>query len=130
MGRRATEDDFRQLEDNYIQISTTESTAMTLFALSFAKTYRNTATLSGVPRGVALADDREWLRMRALEDVVARLKKDFGTWQVAWGEINRLQRIDRLAGENFSDTAPSLGVAGANQQLGLIFAFGALPVAG
>lgn len=112
------------------QVSTTDSIAMTLFALAFPRTYKSTPALSGIPRREVLVDDGDWLRMRAVEGVVEQLQRDFGTWRVGWGEVNRLQRINQLDGERPSDARPSLPIAGGNQQLGMIFSFGAQPVEG
>lgn len=59
----------------------------------------------------------------ALADVIDRLEADWGTWEVPWGEINRLQRPDAAGRLPFSDTLPSLPVAGAPGWLGSIFVF-------
>ena len=61
--------------------------------------------------------------MRALEKVAADLTRDFGTWRVAWGEINRLQRADTLGEEPFSDARASLPIAGGPDWVGTIFNF-------
>ena len=106
------------------QRSTIDSVPMTLFALSFARIYRTMPALSGIPRLTVLSDDQDWLRVRSLESVVADLENRFGTWRTPWGEVNRLQRVNRFAGEKFADSKPSLPIAGGQQQLGMIFAFG------
>ncbi len=66
-----------------------------------------------------------------LESVSAELERDFGTWRVPWGEVNRLQRI-HTSGENepFSDARPSLPVAGAPGTLGIVFNFYTRPSPG
>ena len=53
----------------------------------------------------------------ALEATLADLEKAHGTWKVAWGEINRLQRIhgsqiDMKGQGAFRDDQPSLPIAG------------------
>jgi len=65
-------------------------------------------------------DDR-WID--ALGAAVERLEGDWGTWDVPWGEINRIQRPDAAGRLPFSDTLPSLPVAGAPGWLGSIFVF-------
>src|SRR5262249_266725 len=61
-----------------------------------------------------------------LEPVKARLEKDWGTWRVAWGDINRLQRVHSSGTqEPFSDDRPSVPVPGAPSFSGTIFTFGA-----
>lgn len=102
-------------------LSTFESTEMTLFALGFERYLRLRAQN---PRG-------EWLGVRALEEVVADLNSAWGTWRVAWGEINRLQRIQSGGElEAFDDGKPSLPVAGAPGPLGVVNNFYARPEKG
>jgi penicillin amidase len=101
-------------------VSTTDSKAMTLFALSFERASRIQAAKDNVP----------WPRVRALEASMVALERDWGTWRVAWGEINRLQRVHTGGGEPFSDDRPSLPVAGASGSLGIVFNFYARPERG
>ncbi len=68
--------------------------------------------------------------LRALEQTLSELARDWGTWRVAWGEVNRLQRTHTSGQEAFSDERPSLPVAGGPSALGNIFTFGAPPVKG
>ena len=99
------------------RVSTTDSKAMTLFALSSERASRT-------------RDAAPWPRIRALETVVNNLERDWGTWQVAWGEINRLQRVHTSGNELFSDTRASFPVAGAAGPLGIIFNFYTRPEKG
>src|ERR1044072_8753941 len=99
------------------RVSTVDSKAMTLFAFSFERSSR-------------LRDTAPWPRIRALEAVIANLEKDWRTWQVAWGDINRLQRVHTSGRELFSDTRLSLPVPGASGPLGIIFNFYARPETG
>jgi acyl-homoserine lactone acylase PvdQ len=62
-----------------------------------------------------------WLE--ALAEVVERLETDWGTWEVPWGEVNRIQRPDAGGHLPFSDSLPSLPVAGAPGWLGSVFTF-------
>jgi len=102
-------------------VSTIDSKAMTLFALTFERATRLMAQ--------KVKDD--WIRIRALEEVMADLTRDFGTWQVAWGDINRLQRIQSGGElETFSDERPSLPIAGAPGPVGIVNNFYTRPVAG
>ncbi|MBM3812203.1 MAG: hypothetical protein FJW20_11300 [Acidimicrobiia bacterium] len=62
--------------------------------------------------------------MEALEQVKAQLEKDFGTWRVAWGEVNRLQRIHTSGTqERFDEARLSAPVAGGPGAAGVIFNF-------
>ena len=102
-------------------VSTIDSKPMTVFALWFERI--------GSLRGQKVSDD--WLRIRALEEVIADLTRDFGTWHVAWGEVNRLQRIQSGGElETFSDERPSLPIAGAPGPVGIVNNFYTRPVAG
>lgn len=102
-------------------VSTIDSKAMTLFALTFERATRLLAQ--------KVKDD--WLRIRALEEVIADLTRDFGTWQVAWGDINRLQRIQSGGElETFSDERPSLPIAGAPGPVGIVNNFYTRPIKG
>jgi penicillin amidase len=69
-------------------------------------------------------------RLAALDSALARLERDWGTWQVRWGEVNRLQRIDERAEQQFSDARPSIPVMGAGGQHGAVFTYAARPVPG
>jgi len=67
----------------------------------------------------------------ALERVKANLEGAWGTWRVAWGEVNRLQRIHTSGTlEQFSDSRPSVPVPGAPTFTGTIFTFGTRAVPG
>jgi penicillin amidase len=99
------------------RVSTTDSKAMTLFVLSFERASR-------------IRDTAPWPKTRALETIIGNLERDWGTWQMPWGEINRLQRVHTGGGELFSDTRPSLPVPGAAGPLGIIFNFYSRPEKG
>ncbi|MDP9177876.1 MAG: penicillin acylase family protein [Gemmatimonadota bacterium] len=66
--------------------------------------------------------DSAWIRMRSLEDGLQRLETAFGSREVPWGELNRLQRPS-ADGEPFRDDLPSVGVGGGPNWLGGIFSF-------
>jgi len=69
--------------------------------------------------------------VEALRLAMASLEKDHGTWRVAWGEVNRLQRVHTSGTEEpFSDAKPSVPVVGARGTLGTVFAFTATQPAG
>jgi acyl-homoserine-lactone acylase len=89
-------------------LATLDSKAMTVFALWFYNLMQNRSK-------------DEWLKIKVLENTVKELERDWGTWQVAWGEINRLQKIQSGGElEQFSDARKSLPVAGAPGWLGVV----------
>lgn len=69
-------------------------------------------------------------RLAALDSALARLEREWGTWRVPWGEINRLQRIEEPAEQQFADERPSIPVVGVGGQHGAVFTYAARPVPG
>jgi len=66
----------------------------------------------------------------ALNEALDALEQQFGTWRVAWGELNRLQRRDESKNEQFDDARQSLPVAGISGNDGAVFTFYAGPASG
>ena len=66
----------------------------------------------------------------ALDSALAGLARDWGTWQVPFGEVNRLQRIDERIDQQFADERPSIPLAGAGGWNGAVFTVYAQPVSG
>jgi acyl-homoserine-lactone acylase len=64
-------------------------------------------------------------RIDALSAAVDRLSQDYGSWRVAWGEINRFQRNDGGIQQTFDDTKPSWPVPFTSGQWGSLASFGA-----
>lgn len=52
--------------------------------------------------------------------VIKELKNNFGKWQVAWGEINRFQRISNDIEYTFDDSKPSLPDGFASATWGML----------
>mgnify|MGYP001553790291 CR=1 FL=1 len=69
-------------------------------------------------------------KLQALDDAVARLKREFGRWQVPWGDVNRFQRISPLINPPYDDNGPSNPVPFASSAYGSLAAFGASPKPG
>ena len=57
-------------------------------------------------------------KLQALDSAVTRLVRDFGSWQVPWGEYNRFQRLTNAIHPQFSDSAPSIPVPFADAKYG------------
>ena len=64
-------------------------------------------------------------KIAALDAAIARLKADFGSWQVPWGEINRFQRLDGAIVRTFDDAKPSIPVPFVSANWGSLASFGA-----
>jgi len=64
-------------------------------------------------------------RLKALEEASDRLEKDFGSWGVPWGEVNRYQRINGDIQQPFDDSKPSIPVPFTSSRWGSLASFGA-----
>ncbi|MFF0399088.1 penicillin acylase family protein [Streptomyces sp. NPDC005248] len=64
-------------------------------------------------------------RLGALETATKRLQRDFGSWKVPWGEINRYQRNDGAIVQEFSDAKQSIPVPFTSSRWGSLASFGA-----
>ncbi|MGB3270615.1 MAG: penicillin acylase family protein [Rhodanobacter sp.] len=64
-------------------------------------------------------------RLHALVEASDRLTKDFGSWGVPWGEINRFQRINGDIVQKFDDAKPSIPVPFTSSRWGSLASFGA-----
>jgi len=64
-------------------------------------------------------------RLGALVEASDRLEKDFGSWGVPWGEINRYQRINGALVQPFDDAKPSIPVPFTSSRWGSLASFGA-----
>ncbi|MFN8886180.1 MAG: penicillin acylase family protein, partial [Cyclobacteriaceae bacterium] len=65
------------------------------------------------------------IKITALKKALDELQRDFGTWKISWGEVNRFQRLTGKINETFDDTKPSLPVAFTSSFYGSLAAFGA-----
>jgi acyl-homoserine-lactone acylase len=61
--------------------------------------------------------------LNTLMIVVDDFKRKFGKWDVAWGEINRYQRISSDIIQDYKDDQPSLPVAFASSAWGMLPAY-------
>ena len=62
-------------------------------------------------------------RLDALSAALDKLQRNFGRWQVPWGEINRFQRLTDDIVQPFDDAKPSLTVGFAPSQWGALASF-------
>jgi acyl-homoserine-lactone acylase len=69
-----------------------------------------------------LPDDE---RIAALDRAVARMAREWGSWRVAWGEVNRFQRNDAAIVQTFDDSKPSSPVPFVSSRWGSLASFGA-----
>jgi acyl-homoserine lactone acylase PvdQ len=68
----------------------------------------------------------EQLKMLAVfESTLEELTTKFGSWNTAWGDINRFQRLNADISMKFDDNEPSLPVGLASGRWGALAAYGA-----
>jgi acyl-homoserine-lactone acylase len=70
------------------------------------------------------------LKLEALAAMVDRLERDFGRWDVPWGEANRFQRLTGDIVHPFSDAGASIPVGFSSARWGSLASFGAAPRGG
>lgn len=63
-------------------------------------------------------------KLDALRDASAELQSDWGSWQAAWGEVNRYQRINGDIVQQFNDEEESWPVGFASGRWGALASFG------
>ncbi len=106
-----------------------ESMAMTLAHYYGTRYYQEGKCLAGMtPMDcVTYWGDRSQLkeRLRIFEAVIAQLEADFGTWRLAWGEVNRYQRLNGDIRQPFDDSKPSMPIGFASGRWGALAAYGA-----
>ncbi len=111
-----------------------DSVPTTLFMLYFEQLQRvnreriaqrtGNATLAPTMLGEQLNKIDTATKIAAFEKALNDLRNDYGKWQVAWGEINRLQRIHSSGTlEKFDDAKRSVPVPGASGLAGSLFTF-------
>jgi acyl-homoserine-lactone acylase len=62
-------------------------------------------------------------QLELLSEAVDRLTQDFGTWNIAWGEVNRYQRLTSQIAQAYRDDQPSQPVSFASSRWGSLAAF-------
>ncbi len=70
---------------------------------------------------VANCTDKELLD--PLKEVISTLNKNYGTWKMAWGDINRFQRLNGNTNTEFDDKAESIAVGSASALWGCLPSF-------
>ena len=107
------------------------ASAETTLAIFFADALRLRVSPTGFSVGMAtydrMAAAASEVQLGALGDALDRLARDFGRWDVPWGEINRFQRLTGAINQPFSDASPSLPVAFPSARWGSLAAFEAAP---
>jgi len=61
--------------------------------------------------------------VKTLDEAIEKIKKDFGRWDIAWGEVNRMQRISNTLTQQQDDSKPSLASGRASSTWGALPSF-------
>ena len=69
-------------------------------------------------------------KLQVFGAVVSQLQRDFGRWQVPWGEINRFQRLSADISAKYSDAEASIPVPFAEGRYGSLASFRSEPRTG
>ncbi len=69
-------------------------------------------------------------KLIALTEITGELTRDFGKWQVPWGEINRYQRVSPEINQAFTDAQPSIPIPFNSANWGSLASFGTVRPAG
>ncbi len=82
------------------------------------------AKAAGIPIYDYVADHTSaGQKLAALAAASDRLAKDFGSWRVPWGQINRFQRVSDDIVQQFDDARPSIAVPFTSSKWGSLAAF-------
>ena len=94
--------------------NSSDTSVATTLAIEWAtRAMRNSSSTENLPAGKA--------GLNSLLETMKDLKQRFGSWKIAWGEINRYQRVGK--DENFDDSKPSLPSGLASSAFGSIPSF-------
>jgi len=111
--------------DNRWSLSSTETSLAVFWGEALWDRGQKAAPAQGIGVAAWMAKASDEDQLAALDSAMARLKADFGSWQVPWGEINRYQRNDGAIQQTFDDAKPSVAVPFASAQWGSLASFGA-----
>ena len=111
--------------DNRWSAASTETSLAVFWGEALWERGKAPAEAQGIGVGAWLSKASDLDQLSALDTAMARLKADFGAWQVPWGEINRYQRNDGAVTQSFDDAKPSTAIPFASAQWGSLAAFGA-----
>lgn len=63
-------------------------------------------------------------KVKALKETIDDLQRDFGSWKISWGEVNRFQRLEGKVDAGFDDAQPSIPVPFTSSFWGSLASFG------
>jgi acyl-homoserine lactone acylase PvdQ len=106
-----------------------DSVAMTLahfYGLAWEQTGTAPAGLSQMQRVNFYGSETQQAdRLRVFADTVSMLERDFGSWEIPWGDVSRFQRLSGDIDLAFDDGQPSVPIGMGNSDWGALADFGA-----
>ena len=113
-------------------VNSVPQTVAMVWGLDLRKALNAPATEPGNKVMMRLArDTTSEQKLQALDDAVTYLTKEFGRWDIPWGELNRSQRISAaIRDPEFSDSRPSLPVPFADANFGSLASIRSAPKPG
>ncbi len=106
-----------------------ESVAMTLAHYYGTQSYREGERPKGMYAMQLVnywgSDSPNSEKLALFQEAVNKLKTDFGTWEMPWGEVNRYQRLNGDIRQPFDDAKPSIPIGFASGRWGALAAYGA-----
>jgi acyl-homoserine lactone acylase PvdQ len=63
--------------------------------------------------------------VRVFEETLEQLKEDYGTWSLAWGQVNRFQRLSGDIDLKYDDSKPFIPIGLASGRWGALASYGA-----
>jgi acyl-homoserine lactone acylase PvdQ len=81
------------------------------------------ANASFVEKISALSEIAAGEQLAIFTETLEMLTRDFGTWNIRWGEVNRYQRLTGDIQQPFDDDAPSLPIGMASGNWGALASF-------
>lgn len=107
----------------------TESVAMTIahfYGMNYMRNGKAPSGLNMIERFSYYGNKAPFKeRLEILKTTLDQIEEDFGTWNIAWGEVNRFQRLDGSIQPHFDDNQPSLPVGFASGRWGALASYGA-----
>ncbi|MEM0940043.1 MAG: acylase [Bacteroidota bacterium] len=104
------------------------SVAMTLahfYGMNLYQTVKIPDDLKGMDRFHYFGTDLpKRKRLEIFQMTLEKLKIDFGTWNIPWGEVNRFQRLSGDIDATFDDDQPSIPVGFTTARWGHLAAYG------
>jgi acyl-homoserine-lactone acylase len=107
-----------------------EHSVATTLSMVWAEPLYEEARKAGHPLGETVSSIgrmSDLRKLQALGAAMEALERDFGTWRLPWGELNRFQRLTADIVHPFSDAGPSIPVAFTSGRWGSLASFGAAP---